>query len=233
MEHLNPIVEKYAKIDLSGRRKLAEDEPDIVEFTGFSPELKKNFSSVLVFSSETERVIQERILDKIHAAGILSNIDFFETPKDYPLHATILEGMSNDDEQKRQSIFESLVSEGRLDLLFEQLKGIELEFKYVLIDKGNILLTAIDIPQVIFEVRRLLAQLYEEAGLTVRPLENILHVSIARMKSTPKGADAQKLFLEYKNKMIELRHNISMNPIRAQVVDIKKVPVYNFLTKQD
>lgn len=233
MERLSPIAEKYARIDLSGRKGLSEDEPNIVEFTGFSPELEKNFSSVLTFSAETEKEIQERVLNRIHAAGLASNIEFFESLKDYPLHATLLEGLSSDGAQKRQDVFDAIVTDGMTNSMLEALKGVELEFKYVLLDKGNVLLTAIDIPQAVLEIRKSLAELYEKSGLTVRPLENILHMSVARMKKVPKGEGVHNLFTEYKNNMVRLRHDISANPIKAQISGTMKVPVYNFLTRQE
>lgn len=233
MERLNPVVEKYAKIDLLGRKGLAEDEPDIIEFTGFSPELKKNFSSVLTFSTETEKEVQERILNRIHAVGAVSNIEFFESLKDYPLHATLLEGLSSDEAQKRQGVFDAIVTDGTTNSILETLKGVTLEFKYILLDKGNVLLAATEIPKEIFEIRKSLAELYEKSGLMVRPLDNILHISVARMKKVPSGEDARRLFKEYKNHMIQLRHDISANPIKAQINDTMKVPVYNFLTRQE
>lgn len=233
MERLSPIAEKYARIDLSGRKGLSEDEPNIVEFTGFSPELEKNFASVLTFSAETEREIQERVINRIRAAGLTSNIEFFESLKDYPLHATLLEGLSGDEAQKRQGVFDAIATDEMTNSMLEALKGTELEFRYVLIDKGNVVLTAIDIPQAVLEIRKSLAELYEKAGLTLRPLENILHMSVARMRKVPKGEDVQNLFTEYKNNMIRLRHDISANPIKAQISGTMKVPVYNFLTRQE
>lgn len=223
MERLSPIAEKYARIDLSGRKGLSEDEPNIVEFTGFSPELEKNFASVLTFSAETEREIQKRVLNRIRAAGSVSNIEFFESLKDYPLHATLLEGLSGDEAQKRQGIFDVIATDKMTNSMLEELKGSKLEFKYVLLDKGNVLLTAIDIPQVVLEIRKQLAEL----------LENIFHMSVARMRKVLKGGDVQNLFTEYKNNMIRLRHDISANPIKAQVSGTMKVPVYNFLTRQE
>lgn len=230
MEKFNPIIDKYAKIDLSGRKALAEAESSIREFPGFSEELKKNFSSVLTFSDDSEKQVRERVMEKLHLIGERAGIGFIEAGADYPLHATLQEGTSSEDEQSREDTFRVLKEDEKLTQSLDKLKGLQLAFKYILLDRGNVLLTATDIPEEIVSIRGELEKTYGNAGLESRPLKNILHISLARMKETPKGADAQSRFAEYKKAMIQLRHEISSNPIKLDVRAVARDQTYRFLT---
>ena len=230
MEKFNPVIDKYARIDRSGRKVLAEEGPSIREFPAFPEELKKNFSSALIFSEDSREQVREKVIKKLHLIGERVGIAFLEAGADYPLHATLLEGISNEEEQSREDTFRSLRENGGLTQSLDRLAGLQLEFKYILLDRGNVLLTAVDIPEEIIGMREELKDVYENAGLQSRPLENILHISLARMREIPKGANAQSQFAEYKKAMIQLRHEISSNPLRLDVAAVTRDQTYRFLT---
>lgn len=230
-EKPNPIAKKYASIDLAGREAI--NEQNIQEFLGFSEDLKRNFTGVMEFVLESQQVVQERILSRLETIGAECGIDFLLAGRDYPLHSTILEGRAGEDldEQERNDTFVSIGETEGFKQAMTPLEGIDLEYKYLLIDKGNILLTAMDIPDEIIKARASLSALYADYGLAPRPLENILHISLARIVKLPKDGNTAVMLEKYKREMIKLRHAISVDPLVLEVSNISKGSTYEILTR--
>lgn len=230
-EKSNPIAKKYALIDLAGRGAI--NERNIQEFAGFSEDLKKNFTGVMEFTPESQQVVQKRILSRIQEIGTECGIGLLLAGRDYPLHATILEGRLQEDLGDvglRDEAFTSIGESEGFKQAVVQLEGLNLEYKYLLIDKGNILLTAIDIPDQIVKAREALADVYKEQGLAPRPMDNILHISLARIAKIPKGENATELLKKYKEEMIKLRHLVSADPLMLRVFSISSGSSFEILT---
>lgn len=213
------VFEKYAKIDISGRKSL--DNKDIKEFKEDPEGWKNGFSVVLLPDEESTRVINDRIISKIEKMEKELGIQFSLSGRDSRLHSTVLggqfEGSGDDRDSARNRAFTTLKEQISQSGLAETLKGQEIEFKYVLLDKGNILLTAVDIPEAVSRAREELATAYSANGVKHISYENILHMSVARISGLPEDPEKLK---EYKKRMIELRHEISSGPLMMRVKDI-------------
>lgn len=135
----SPIAEKYAKIDLEGRKALKKED-SVNKFEGFSENLKNRFGTVMIFNEESKKLLKESLIDKIESISKETEIDFALAGRDFPIHSTLLEGLC-DDEKTSKAVFEKIKGNIELIEVINSLNNLEVEFKYLLIDKGNILLT--------------------------------------------------------------------------------------------
>lgn len=228
MENISGTGRKYAGIDRIGRRALSE-ESRIQEFPGFPESLKNRFGVVLRFTSDSEQEIKNRISDHIQDIGEQFRIGFIIAGRDYPLHSTLLEGpYEGQDAVTRDNIFESLVGSSEIAKITDDLLGRKLDYKYLLLDKGNVLLTAIDIPDYLINLREELAALYKGKNLKPAPLDNLLHISLARMVNLPEE-DKQSKFSIYRKQMTQLRHNISTDSLSLEIKSVQASSIFDLL----
>ncbi len=221
-----PIGQKYAEIDLIGREAL--DRAEIKPFEGFGENIKNRFIVALQFAPESEKVLETRVTSEVERIGRESGIEFFLAGKDFPIHSTLGEGLyEGGDVPRREDIFREVHQDEKLKALTERKRGERLIYKYLLLDKGNVMLTSVEIPEDVGKIREELAAIY--AGHNLKPLriENLLHVTVGRITKIPDGGAEQ--FREYKKKMIELRHRISEDPLRLEVKKMSDGPSYEFL----
>lgn len=210
------IFEKYAKIDVLGRKAIKNR--DIKEFEGFSESLGNRFNVSLLPDKETEILVNERLVSEIEKMEAELGIKFSLAGRDFPFHSTVMEGQFGEgEEDKKDNIFGSLEEQISQSGLPETLNGQEIKFKYVLLDRGNILLTSVLIPETVSRARENLDTTYSANDLKPLPMQNILHMSVGRISGLPE--DKEKLN-EYKKRMTALRHKISSDPITVKVGDV-------------
>ncbi|MFZ1720664.1 MAG: hypothetical protein WAU28_04990 [Candidatus Moraniibacteriota bacterium] len=236
MENFNPIARKYASIDLSGRKALKNEQ--VREFPGFSEDLRDRFSAALIFDKDSEALLKQKVVSRVKEIGGKYGIKFLLAGEDYPLHSTVLEGKieipavagdKNSEEDDRISIIRETQNDTELQEELSKLAGIHITYKYLLLDKGSILLTGMDIPSEMLAARTALNKIYSKHDIAAIPLENILHISIARMEEIPRE-DQSETFQGYKEEMIKLRHEISSDPLDLKVSYISSDESYRFLT---
>jgi len=176
--------------------------------------MENRFNISLLPDEESEKVVGERLISEIEKTEKELGIKFLLAGRDFPLHSTVLEGKferkEKDDSDLRERTFGIAKERASQSGLLETLRGQEVTFEYVLIDRGNILLTSVQIPEKILDAREQLATIYSGSNLKPLPMKNIQHISIGRINSLPK--DGKKLG-EYKKRMIALRHKISSDPL--------------------
>ncbi|OGG58845.1 hypothetical protein A2765_00490 [Candidatus Kaiserbacteria bacterium RIFCSPHIGHO2_01_FULL_56_24] len=222
-----PVGRKYASIDLKGRD--AVEKGEIQDFIGYPEALKNRFCIALELSADSDDEIRERVTSKVEAIAKESGIHMVIAGRNYPLHSTLLEGnFDGTDEAKRDGIFAALIQDPELQKVFDELKDLKIVYKYLLVDKGNILLTCSDIPEAFARARQRISEIYMAHGLKPLMIEHLAHISIARITRQPDVARLERLH-EYKTMLIKLRHEISSNPITADVGDIFKGPTHDFL----
>lgn len=222
------IGRRYAKIDLGGKEGLKRGE--INRFEGFGKNLRNRIITALEFSPESQRDVQRRVLDEVERIGRELGIEFFIAGKDFPMHSTVEEGLYEDnDESERAAIFQDVKHDKKMEELCERKLTEPVVFKYLLIDKGNVILTSVEIPEAIRKMREELAALYLRYGLKPLPMENILHITIGRMTEIPED-DKIEQFKKYQQAMIKLRHAISKEPLNLSADRISKGSTYEFLT---
>lgn len=228
MENISGTGKKYAGIDLAGRKSL-NLESGIQEFPGFPEGLKSRFSLLLRFTSGSEQEVKDRISGPIQDIGRQLGIGFIIAGRDYPLHSTLLEGLyEGQDAVVRDKLFESLSKNPEIAKITNGLLGERLIYKYLLLDKGNLLLAAIDIPAHLINFREELAELYRGSGLKPLPLDNLLHISLARMVQLPEE-NRQSKFNIYRKQLTQLRHDISSNPLSLEVVSLSASSAFDLL----
>lgn len=232
------VLRKYAGINQSGRKAL--EQGAIAEQKEFSPLLKNRFNASMRFNAESIGRLDEALLDELRELEKKSDIRLLLANRDFPVHSTLQEAAfekSSDEtddqaDQRRDEIFSGL-RDNPDETLKKKLAGQQIDFKYLLIDKGNLILTADRIPAEILDARAELAKQYEAVGLKPSPIKNILHLTVSRIAELPTAeTDRKNLFTEYEKKCRELRRNISRDPIALKVEDIYRGNVYDLLAQK-
>jgi len=221
-----PIGQKYARIDIAGRQALKQ-EGAIKELEGFGETLKNRFLVAIQFAPESRQEVQKRVINEVEQIEVNCKMEFFLTNRDFPLHSTIEEGVyQGDDDSIKGEVFAEMAKE--LKQLNWQMLNEPLTYKYVLIDKGNIILTAIEIPDVVTKLRRELTTFYTAHQLKPLPIEHILHVTVGRITRLP-GEHEEEALEKYKRRMIQLRHDIAKNPLKLSIGEMFAGSSYDFL----
>lgn len=218
-----PILQKYANINRNGKEAVRNE--DIVKFEGFPESIKNRFISAVTFDEHSSSQLESRVLSKLKELEDKTGIEFVMALRDYPLHSTLMEGeYKGDNQDERDELFERLTDDLPLDI-----QGLKLQYDYVLIDKGNVLLVAKTIPEEVLKARESLKNFYGDSGLKPLLLENILHCSLARIKSLPADFAPDK----YTKELIDIRHSVSNldEPLVLTVGRVVKGNSYNFLTQ--
>lgn len=235
------IGRKYATINRAGRK--AAREGAFAEHTGWPESLKDRFNASILFDDASEQTVQDRILSRLETLEKQLGISIYLAQRDFPLHSTVLEGVLENEkeapvpqhEERRVSLFSDIRKGTPAADVEGTLMGTDIEYKYLLIDKGNILLTSAEIPQKVLDARGTLGTEYREKGLRPLPMTNILHCSLGRISGFPKSPqdDTGRILKEYTEALLALRHEISKNPLHLKVHEIYYGNAYNFITSRE
>lgn len=94
--------------------------------------------------------------------------------RDFKIHTTVLEAIDKDGEPDRSTKFTEIDKTDAIASL-NDLVGKKLQFKYLLLGGNTVILTTIAIPDWLTTKREVLAQAYQEQGLSPLQLVSILH----------------------------------------------------------
>jgi len=221
------VLRKYAGINIDGRRKL--DAGNVSEYS-LSPEakesLKKRFIIAVEFETESIEAYNQVVLGKMEELESELGIKFYLAGRDYPVHVTILEGMDEqkdpkEDKMNTEKVFDLVDGDERIANVRKQLTGIIVELKYPLLNAGNLLMSAVDIPPKVLQAREDLSEIYSSYGLRPLPIHNILHSTACRMEKFPDDAQTMNMiFRRYMEVVKEIRAITSKSPIQMKVGDV-------------
>ena len=235
IEGRTPVVIKLNGIHEAGTTALREGT--VKPFGGYGVELQNRFNASLRYDDRSERAVRSVILDEVQDVAQKLGIQFLvagnAAPEGYPIHTTILEGLYQEEDFEKRNLLLDTHSKIGLrtlpGLFFNdfRLSGLswDLQFDAVLVDKGPVLLAATKIPQQIIDIRGELFELYTTFGLKPLPLDNLLHMTLARMTKVvdPSRTD------EYIERMKLLHQRVAENPLILQVSVMTRGSAYDML----
>lgn len=216
------VVEKSYRIHREGCEKLWRGE--MRPFTGVPPEIADRFTVAAVFDncgSERGATDFSRfecfLRGKERFAGKL-----FLADRDFRLHATIGEGTLPEARiGEREHAFHDVAKAIEMrhpDL--NNLCGTRIVFNYAAFDGTNIILTSLQPPQNLPQVREKLAAICRECGLTPIVIENLFHITAARLMS-PVARERREAFIEM---VEELQWALTQAPLTLTVARILARP---------
>lgn len=227
-ENISGPGRKYVGIDRSGKAALYQERA-IKEFTGFPESLNNRFNVSLRFAPDSEALFRQRVTNPIGTIGEGLGIEFFLASRDFHIHSTLLEGLYEGlDPAEREEKFKQLRVSQAIDVVVRHLVGKTIEYKYLLIDKGNLLLTAINIPDWVLTTRADLTEAYTSQGLKPLLMTDILHISVARITRLPVEDRMSKLG-KYRQRITGLRHQLSRDPLTLKVGAVSTIPPLDLL----
>ncbi len=222
--------QKYAKIDMIGKQSLIGQK--VKEYSGYpDPTLINRFNVALQFTPSSVEAFQKRILPNLESIQKHTDTSLAIASCNWPLHATTEEGLfQGTNDAERDIIFRRLQNGSDLARITDPLKNLKIEFPWLLVDGGNLLLTCTDIPQTILNARQELTKLYEKEGLKPLQLPRMLHITVARMRQLPGDETKLKNYLE---KTRELRREIYNSPIILRTAQPTEMDTFSLLTTHE
>lgn len=223
---MNSIQKKYLRIERSGRKSLRTYQ--VEPFTGFDPGLGNRFGVAALFTSQSQTDVK-RLAAKVEEIGGKNGITFFTQGKDIQIHSTLLEGEYQGTERViREVKFSRISNSGDLNQVLTEVPDT-LTFDRLLLDQGNVLLAASLIPETIIRVRTRLQQIYLSHNLKPLLLDDILHITLARMTIIPPRMDG---FTSYVQMMLAVKKHIRFYPLQLSMSGFYKGNVLEFLSKK-
>ncbi len=214
-----PILQKYAEINTKGKERLVVKNFEL--FTGFPLSLQKRFITAVEFSPESTAAFDRQVKATLEEIERAFKLKFALAHRDFPLHSTILEGLNEEALDTSTETFSELQKEAELEW-----SEHEITFDYILLDGGNLLLVAKEIPDFVLEAREQLAETYTEHAMKPLLIKNLLHATAARITELPDDFDP----IAYRSAITELRHSISSDPLVLTINGTAQDRSYDFLT---
>ena len=194
---ITSVKEKLDSIREGGQKALAKGSMNL--FTGYPSDLGKRVITALVIR-ETEEI--RLLLAKLRAAAEVLDLSPLTAGTDYPLHATVLEGIKTDATGEEEILAPqrwSVVHGLRTDDLSIV---AEADFHELIFDGGGnvILAVAGELPVGVPEVRTEIGRRYLEAGFTPRPLDHLFHITLQRLWDSERSwGDPLRRYARYVN----------------------------------
>lgn len=209
------IWRNYAKQDISGRRKIDQTDPHVMQT--FPEEWEKIPNTVLLFDHNSEEEFRERVLKRVKEAAEKYGIEMYYATEDFPLHMSVKNGKfpkgTMRDEawlEKARHICRDPGLRRKARELVRALRNKPIDFKFVIFDTegGSVMLTAVDIPEEIQAFRKFAKDLILGDGFEERNPDPIAHLAFARIKKLPESG-AQAALAGFKSEIINIRHELS------------------------
>ena len=230
MYSVKEVLLKYEQIDRKGMQIL--ENASFKKFSGFPKSLENRFHVSIRPTEYSKKEIKEVIVSKLESLESVWGAKFFLANRNFPIHLTVFEGLyEGDSEAERDGIFKGLKNNELFAHIINDLKSSPIKLEHLLIDGGNLLLAAAEIPSSIIQIRQILEEKYRLAGLKPLAIIDILHSTIARIAEMP-GSPAEQDFLKkYIEDMVGLKHQIALKPIILLPSDLNTNNAYSVLTK--
>lgn len=191
----NLVLAKVDKIHADGIKAIAEARVGL--FIGFPPTLRR-FNVALLFSEGSIVELANRIILPVAGIADASGVGLYLGSRDYPIHATLEEAEPIEGEVPSQIIEFSDLSLPDFGICFSEL----------IMDRGNFLLAVSEIPEIILELRRKIHEIFVGRGMRSLPIQDMLHITIARV--TRGSPEAIKQFA---GGVEELRREVKKKPV--------------------
>lgn len=203
----NPLAIKCDQIHTRGLEALRSRQIEL--FKGFGLTLTDRFNISVLFDDPSRKQFSDRVVIPLLRIGKKLGIAWYMANEHFPVHSSVLECRH----EKPESIFGHLRDGG---VNPRELFGEQIIFSEVLLDRGNILLNALAIPPVHSRIRQGLKDLYIQTGGSPISLDDILHVTVARMTvlGSPEVLD------RYIDAFLEIREDVKRSPIALTVNEV-------------
>lgn len=210
----NPVLAKSQKIHANGMEAVAQG--GLTLFNGYPKDFEMRYTVAGLFSSAESSLVH--LLSLVRMAAEACNLSLHLADRDFPLHTTIGECVFPEGFNLWHAHGSPFSFEGQDN---------ELVFSELVMDKSKVLLTASTIPEWFLNLRKEVNRAYTTLGFKALPIENLLHISLANIKS---GSDEEiRAFAE---QMDHLREDVKIAPPTPHMDQIFRGPSLNFLNSK-
>ncbi|OGG50199.1 hypothetical protein A2704_02565 [Candidatus Kaiserbacteria bacterium RIFCSPHIGHO2_01_FULL_54_36b] len=211
------VLKKYARNNLAGRRAMRDSRVNLLR--GYPKSWHENSFAAILFTPESE-VRLKGVTQRIEAVGKDLGIVLQLAGKDFPFHSTLLTGAPPEDLSTRDGIYSRLYADAAANACAKELEGMNIEYRYLLVSEDSITLNADSIPSQIKSFRDALSTAMRAEGTKPISMDNILHVTLARITHLPDGGEHQAL-QALAQALVGLRHELSKGtPVTVTVNEV-------------
>ena len=214
IEAENPVLAKSQKIHANGMEAVAQG--GLTLFNGYPKDFEMRYTVAGLFNKN--RSDMETVQKSIDTIATGCNLMLHLAGRDFPLHTTIGECVFPEGFNLWHAHGSPFSFEGQDN---------ELVFSELVMDKSKVLLTASSIPDWFFNLRNEVNRAYTTLGFKALPIENLLHISLANIKS---GSDQG--IRAFAHSVCEWREAIKLQPITLCMDQVFRGPSLNFLNSK-
>lgn len=204
--------------DLKGREALGSGEFKVMK--DLDSRWDKMCASSFIFDESAEAEFKKRVADKLQDIANKLGIKLFLSGRDYPIHATIHYGSSDVlDTDERSALYKEVYADNGFAKSAQSVPGQKIEFKYLRIHNGILTLDATELSPELLSMRKEFDRAAKERSVKPIARDNVMHISVAQLTDVPEE-NKEEIFKRMKQALIELRHEISSNPIQMKIEGI-------------
>lgn len=224
--HRVRIAENIRRIKQDGI--LALQVGNVVPFTHQSVNLVNNFTCVMRPTVESVLAVNARVR-VVAATEAVGAMYFFQAGRNFPMHSTLCEGVWKGDDDRRV-VFDELRRALPSEINGQVFQGLEVEYDTLVADGANLLLMASRIPDVVVEVRKKLASIYERHGLAPKIISDALYIVLGRINYLPEDTEQRKqttsVFLEW---VMSANEYLAAHPLTVTMAEAQCDETFRFL----
>lgn len=232
------VLEKYRTLNESGMIKfLAGKSTTFPDKENWPAGWKNDANLAIIPSKYSKRKVIGRVLSRLETMAENMNM-FLWRPQ---LHSTILSGdlMTGDLKEatyvgKRKEVFQKISEDVVMRALLDGFENITASFRRLVFDGSTISLNCVSIPDKVRLLRMEAAVIYDRYGIPEKPMDNIFHVTVARIRTVPESTtleDRAKFIAALSTLAVE----VASNPVSVtfknlwfgrNIQDVPEPPVY-------
>ncbi len=210
-------TEKYTQISQDGEKSFKEGTAKTIGPVETWPlAWRDEYHVAVYFDESSNKLIKDIAIELLKSIALQNNADYWFAEEAFPIHATMVSGYKEVDgkilegTRETQEAYLSMINDSVFKKISAEIKNIIISFDDILITGDNVILTASEIPLRILNFRNSVSDLEKINGLIPKTLDNILHVTIGRLKQIPDDEDSRIRFIDA---FQGLRALIASNPI--------------------
>jgi hypothetical protein len=125
-----------------------------------------------------------------------------------PFHTTIVSGdMSDFEDVNDEEIFTKLSRDESLSKILHNFPKISANFDNLFTDGHSVVINATVIPNAISTEREKIAKIMKDFGSKPRPIADIFHITLSRIKNYAENSDLKAYWLQLQTLKKEIEHN--------------------------
>lgn len=212
----NPVVEKYSRNLFAGLMLYAEG--NITPFIGYPSDHHDGLSIRGYYSGNFLEVLYDKLISPIQQAAVRNGVVIYPAQTLWTPHNTFsdLRYLPGTTIGTREDTFKRVAEHNLAETAMQILNGTEVSYDFLF--GGNaITLASTLIPTQVLEARKMMSEVARNLGMGGRDFNNILHITLARIKGVMETYDLIQFGLD----LIALHSTASRDKLSGNITRVE------------